>query len=142
MDADFIAPVPAQRDGAGAALVVTCRARRHETPAARAAGCVCPTEFGRPYQPPPTDGDDLGDDLGDVAMLAAATRTLQAALEEVMRRADVWAQAFDGRPEYRARAVAMFAADLRDRVDGAPGGWAAMVAELAMRLTEQGDPQR
>jgi hypothetical protein len=33
--------------------------------------------------------------------------------------------------------VALFAADLRKRVEGAPGGWAAMVAELAMQITEQ-----
>lgn len=33
-------------------LSVTCRAAQHDTTAARAAGCVCPVEWGRPYQPP------------------------------------------------------------------------------------------
>lgn len=33
-------------------LDVTCRARVHETDAARAAGCVCPLAWGQPYRPP------------------------------------------------------------------------------------------
>ena len=33
-------------------LTVTCRAPQHDTPAAHAAGCVCPVEWGKPYRPP------------------------------------------------------------------------------------------
>jgi hypothetical protein len=109
MAADFIRPpVPTPRVG-GAALGVT-------------------------YQPPAPAPLEPA----DAELLDAATRTMQAALDEVMRRAAVWAQAVDGQPEHRARAVAMLAADLRNRVSGAPGGWAALVAEMAMQMIEGG----
>lgn len=32
-------------------LAVVCRARQHDTELARAAGCVCPVDWGQPYQP-------------------------------------------------------------------------------------------
>lgn len=35
-------------------LNVICRAADHETPEARAAGCVCPQEWGKPYRPAPS----------------------------------------------------------------------------------------
>lgn len=89
----------------------------------------------------PADLGDLGDQepdqSGDAAgMLAAASAHVRRIADEVLWMADVWARAADdGAPQFQDRLLAEFGQDLRERVVGVPGGWAALVAELALRLT-------
>ena len=89
----------------------------------------------------PADLGDLGDqepdqsgDAGGLRAAACAHGPPSAAGGLWM--ADGWARAADdGAPQFQDRLLAEFGQDLRERVVGVPGGWAALVAELALRLT-------